>query len=172
MSSPLETYKIYIAADHAGFSMKRALAEGLRARGYAVVDMGAHAFDSEDDYPEYVTPCAMRVAEVRTQGDTHAFGVVIGGSGQGEAMAANRVRGARAAVFYGGARAKGTLDAEGAQAQDALDIVRLARAHNDANILSLGARFLTDAEALAAVELFLRTPFSGAAHHARRIAAF
>ncbi len=172
MSLPPETYKVYIASDHAGFALKRAVSEMLSTRGYPVVDFGAKTLDSNDDYPDFITPCATRVAQACADGDTRAFGIVIGGSGQGEAMSANRVVGVRAAVFYGGIYAQRALDVKGTQTHGSLDIVRLARLHNDANILSLGARFISEEEAFEAVILFIETPFSRDPRHIRRISKF
>ena len=143
--------KIFIASDHAGFALKNALAKHIRALGYEVEDMGAFAQNPDDDYPDFVTPLARAVAS-----DATARGIVVGGSGQGEAMCANRVKGVRATVFYGGS----------------LELVRLAREHNDANILSLGARFVSGAEADEAARIFLETPFSESVRHARRLAKF
>ena len=147
--------KVYVAADHAGFDLKRALVERAREAGYEAFDLGPHTLDPEDDYPDYILPLARRVAT-----EQGSRGIVLGGSGQGEAMAANRIPGARAALFYGGP----------------LDVVRLAREHNNANILSIGARFVGAAEADEAVCIFLTTPFSGesaeGARHARRLAKF
>ncbi len=159
--------KLYFASDHAGFALKQALIEEVRALGYDVVDMGARALDPDDDYPDFITPCAERVA-----GEPGAFGIILGGSGQGEAMCANRVKGARAAVFYGPMRVTEALDVEGGRSEDGFDLVRLARRHNDANLLSIGARFVSGAQALEAVRLFLATPFSDAPRHARRLAKF
>lgn len=159
--------RVYLAADHAGFSLKRVLIGALEAHSHEAIDLGATTLDPEDDYPDFMTPLAERVAA-----EPSAFGIAIGGSGQGEAMAANRVKGARAAVFYGAREAVGAIDAEGTAAGDGYDLIRLARAHNDANILSLGARFLTEEEALHAVLLFLSTPFSALSRHARRLAKF
>ncbi len=159
--------KIYFAADHAGFALKHVLVEALRSLGYETEDLGAHALSPEDDYPDFITPCAEKVAS-----EPGAFGVVIGGSGQGEAMCANRVKGARAAVFYGPRKAVGELEREGSAAVDGFDIVRLARAHNDANILSIGSRFVSSEEAVEALELFLSTPFSSIERHTRRIAKY
>lgn len=159
--------KVFFAADHAGFALKSALMEHVRALGYAVEDMGAFALEREDDYPDFVTSCAERVAH-----EPGAFGIIIGGSGQGEAMCANRIRGVRAAVFYGPMRVTESLDIEGGRSEDGYDLVRLARRHNDANILSIGARFMTGSEAAEAAHLFLSTPFSGAPRHARRLAKF
>jgi len=173
MSLHPEMPNVFIASDHAGFSLKAFLVERLRESGYGVTDMGAESFSPEDDYPDFITPCATRVAQENPRGEAaRVFGVVIGGSGEGEAMAANRVPGIRAAVFYGGAEAQGTLDAAGSAPQDRLDIIRLTRAHNDANILSLGARFLSEEDAWQATRLFLETPFSGEPRHIRRLAKY
>lgn len=159
--------KIYLASDHAGFELKQALVEAVRELGYETEDLGAHTLDAEDDYPDFILPCAKRVAE-----EPGSLGIVLGGSGNGEAMAANRVPGVRAAVFYGERGATGALEAEGTDAHDGFDIVRLARAHNDANMLSIGARFVSLAEALGAVRAFLETSFSNEGRHVRRIGKF
>jgi ribose 5-phosphate isomerase B len=166
--------KIYIAGDHAGYTLKTALIEQLRTFGHEVEDLGADTLNPEDDYPDFITPCAQRVAaECReNSAPSTVFGIVIGGSGQGEAMAANRVLGARAAVFYGKERAVATLEIEGGDSEDGFDPVRLARRHNDANILSLGARFISGTDAVEAVRVFLETPFSGKERHSRRLAKF
>lgn len=158
---------LFIAADHAGFALKNALAEHLRTLGYAVEDMGAHRSDPEDDYPDFVTPLAKRVAD-----ETGAYGIIIGGSGQGEAMCANRISGIRAAVFYGPARVTAALEIEGGRSEDGFDLVRLARRHNNANVLSIGARFVSGEEAEEAVHIFLETPFSDSPRHARRLGKF
>jgi ribose 5-phosphate isomerase B len=143
--------KVYIASDHAGFELKHLLIPYIKQLGYEVEDVGDATPTPEDDYPDFIIPCAERVAS-----DKGAFGIVIGKSGQGEAMAANRVKGARAAVYYGGS----------------VDIPALARHHNDANILSLGAGFLKAEEAHDAVRSFLQTPFSNDERHVRRLAEF
>ncbi|MBU6490935.1 RpiB/LacA/LacB family sugar-phosphate isomerase [Patescibacteria group bacterium] len=158
--------KIYFAADHAGFDLKTALLAHVRTLGYEVEDMGASALNPEDDYPDFITPCARRVAEKM------AKGIIIGGSGQGEAMVANRIPGIRAAVFYGPIRVTKALDIEGGRSEDGYDAVRLARRHNDANMLSIGARFVSGQEADEAVRIFLETPFSDAERHRRRLAKF
>lgn len=157
--------KIFIAADHTGFILKDVLVEYLRdALMYEVEDLGAASLDGDDDYPDYVIPCAKKVLE-----NVGTLGIVIGGSGQGEAMAANRVAGARCALYYGQAHATGAIDAAGAPSLDGYDIVRLAREHNDANVLSLAARFLTEEDAKEAVRIFLESPFTGEERHVRRI---
>lgn len=140
--------KVYLASDHAGFNLKNELVEFLLAAGHEAIDLGPEHLDPADDYPDFISPLAQRVSQ-----EIGSFGIAIGGSGQGEAMDANRTPGARAAEYYGGD----------------LDIVRLAREHNNANILSLGARFVTPTEAREAVTLFLATPFSEEARHARRV---
>ncbi len=159
---------IYIAADHTGILLKTALVTYLaEALGHEIIDMGAYEFSPEDDYPDVVIPCATKVIE--TPG---TLGIVIGGSGQGEAMAANHVPGARCALFYGQAQATGSIDAEGAPSLDGYDIVRLAREHNDANMLSLAARFVTDDDAKEVCRIFVETSFEGKERHVRRIRKF
>ena len=138
---------IYLASDHAGFELKEEIKKYLLDLGMEVEDMGAFAFDADDDYPDFVRPAAQAVAN----DPERSRGIVLGGSGQGEAIAANKVQGIRAAVYYGGS----------------LDIVKLSRAHNDVNILSLGARFLTVDQAKDAVRLWLETPFEGGRHERR-----
>lgn len=139
---------IYLASDHAGFELKNALCRHLAASGREVEDMGPNAYDPEDDYPDFILPAAEAVAA-----NPGSLGVVLGGSGQGEALAANKVMGVRAALYYGGPK----------------DIVSLSRTHNLSNILSLGARFLSEAEAIEVLELWLRTPLDTEDRHLRRI---
>ena len=141
--------KIYLATDHAGYELKETLKAFLTGLSHEVVDKGAFALDPGDDYPDFVRPCAEAVAS-----DAGSFGIVLGSSGQGEAMVANHVSGIRAAVFYDGP----------------MELVRLAREHNDANVLSLGARFISSEDAKTAVQTFIETPFSNAERHVRRIA--
>jgi ribose 5-phosphate isomerase B len=158
---------IFIAADHAGFALKNALIEHIRTLGYDIEDMGAHTLDPEDDYPDVMTLLARKVA---SSPDTR--GILVGGSGQGEAMCANRIPGVRAAVFYGPMRVTSALDIEGGHSEDGYDAVRLPRRHNDANVLSIGARFVSGNEADEAVRIFLETPFSSSPRHSRRLAKF
>ncbi|MCC6520979.1 RpiB/LacA/LacB family sugar-phosphate isomerase [Candidatus Nomurabacteria bacterium] len=140
--------KIYIATDHAGFEMKNKIVEYVTSLGYTVEDMGALVYDSQDDYPDFIAPLAEKVAL-----DTDSRGIIFGGSGQGEAIVANRVSGIRAVVYYGGT----------------LDIPRLAREHNNANVLSVGARFVSLEEIQQVVQIFLETEFIGEERHVRRI---
>ncbi|MFZ1075415.1 MAG: RpiB/LacA/LacB family sugar-phosphate isomerase [Minisyncoccia bacterium] len=162
--------KLFVASDHAGFALKETVIDFVRDQGYDVEDFGAFEFHKEDDYPDFMTPLARKVAEHPEDGG--ARGIIIGGSGQGEAMCVNRIRGVRAAVFYGPIRAAGEIESEGGGSEDGYDAVRLARRHNDANVLSLGARFIAEDEAREAIRVFLDTPFSDLARHARRLSKF
>lgn len=138
--------KIYIAADHAGFYLKKTLIQYLGVKGIEVEDCGAFEMNEADDYPDFIIPCAQKVAV-----DKESAGIVIGGSGQGEAIAANKVKGVRAAVFYGGN----------------LQIPKLAKEHNNANVLSLGARFMSSDDAKKAVTAWLDAKFE--ARHKKRL---
>jgi len=159
--------KIYLAGDHAGFRLKTALLGHLPMLGHDVEDIGPATLDPADDYPDYVTPLAERVAA-----EPGALGIILAGSGEGEAMCANRVKGVRAAVYYGKMRVSEALDVEGAKGEDGFDIIRLVRKHNNANILSIGARFVSPDEADEAVRVFLSTEFSTDERHARRLGKF
>ncbi|MBA3732941.1 RpiB/LacA/LacB family sugar-phosphate isomerase [Patescibacteria group bacterium] len=140
--------KIFIGSDHAGFEMKRELKVFLASLGNELVDCGPTKYEHDDDYPDYVSVVAHNVSK-----DPESKGIVIGWSGQGEAMVCNRFSNVRCAVFYGGSK----------------HILTLSREHNDANILSLGSQFITTQEAKQAVELWLHTKFSGDERHKRRI---
>ncbi len=147
---------ILITSDHAGFELKEELKVFLETLGYQVIDKGPSVFNPEDDYPELVLPVAREVAK-----DPNAKGIVIGGSGQGEAMICNRLKGVRAVVFNGQYEPK--------DGRTVPNEIRLSREHNNANILSLGARFINTQEAKIAVNLWLGTKFSGDERHVRRI---
>lgn len=138
--------KVFIASDHAGYHLKRQLKQYLAVKGYEVEDCGALELDNEDDYPDFIIPCAKKVAN-----ETGSLGIVIGGSGNGEAIAANKVKGIRAAVYNGGKP----------------EIGRLAKEHNNANVLSLGARFISEDEAKKAITLWLDATFEGGRHEKR-----
>lgn len=158
--------KIFIGADHAGYKLKEKLKIYLSelGLGYEVEDKGAFNFDPNDDYPDFSRAVAEAVA-----GNEGSFGIILGGSGQGEAMCANRVAGIRAAVFYGEAVAKEAIDVKGRKSADPYEIIKLAREHNNANILSIGVRFVSEDQAKFAIELFLTTKFPGDERHIRRI---
>ena len=138
--------KIYLASDHAGFDLKQFLGTHLKDLGYEVEDCGALEIDPLDDYPDFIIPAAEKVAK-----NPRSRGIIMGGSGQGEAIAANRIKGIRAVVYYDGP----------------IDIVTLSRTHNNANILSLGARFIKEERAAEVVDYWLREPFEGGRHKNR-----
>jgi ribose 5-phosphate isomerase B len=139
--------RVYLGSDHAGYELKNRLVDHVRSLGHDPVDCGPSSYDEEDDYPPYVLLTASRVAA-----DPTSVGIVLGGSGNGEAIAANKVRGVRCALAFSD------------------DTARLAREHNDANVLSLGARMYDEASALRYVEIFLSTAFTRAERHVRRLA--
>jgi ribose 5-phosphate isomerase B len=145
MTQSLRRAPIAIASDHAGFELKTLFVQTLRSSGLEVRDFGTHSADPVD-YPDYIRPAAESVARGECGG-----GIVLGGSGNGEAMVANRVRGVRCALCWN------------------VESARLARAHNDANMLSIGQRLVSRMDALAILDAWLTTPFDGG-RHARRIA--
>jgi len=138
--------KIVLATDHAGFDLKNHVKDYLTKKGYQIEDFGAYEYNFTDDYPDFIMPAARVVGSSK-----NIFGIIFGGSGQGEAMAANRVKGARAVVYYDGP----------------IKIIELSRMHNDANILSLGAKFLSKEKVIEVIELWLKTPFEGERHSQR-----
>ena len=138
--------KIHLATDHAGLELKDKIKQHLNESGHDVIDHGAYEYDALDDYPDFIFPCAKAVAE-----DSRSRGIILGGSGQGEAMAANRIKGVRAAVFYNGPK----------------EIIELSRQHNNANILSLGARFMSEEEIYRIIEIWFDTDFEEGRHQRR-----
>ncbi len=150
--------KVYIGTDHAGFELKEKLKKYINDLGYEVQDLGPFSYDADDDYPDLIRPVAEAVVA-----DESSMGVILGGSGQGEAICANRVPGARAGVYYGGAKTQ--TDIKG----NIFDMLTSMREHNNANIISLGARFMSEDEVMNAIKVFLSTPFSGNDRHLRRI---
>lgn len=159
--------KVYIGSDHVGYEFKKKLGIYLKELGYEVEDFGAFNYVENDDYPDFIKQVAEAVAK-----EKESFGIILGGSGQGEAMCANRTRGVRAAMFYGPKEPIADVDINGNKSVDSFEIIKLARMHNDANILSIGLRFASEDEAKFAVELFLSTKFSGEERHIRRINKF
>ncbi len=143
--------QVFFATDHAGFALKETLTAFVRdVLGYDVVDCGAPSFDADDDYPGFVASAARMLLAA-----PGSRAIILGGSGQGEAMTANRFKGVRATVYYGGPE----------------EIITLSREHNDANVLSLGARFVDEETAKRVVELWLSLPFSQDERHVRRVQA-
>jgi ribose 5-phosphate isomerase B len=139
--------RVYLGSDHAGFELKAALIEWLTSDGHEPVDCGPPAYHHDDDYPPYVMHAAQGVID-----DPGSLGIIIGGSGNGEQIAANKIPGVRAAVAWTN------------------ETAQLARLHNDANVLSLGARMYPMADAVGFARVFVETPFSGEPRHLRRLA--
>ena len=149
--------KILVGSDHAGFGLKEKLIPYLQGLGYEVEDKGALEYNESDDYPDFIIPLAREISKRPNE----LKGVIFGGSGQGEAMAANKFSSVRAAVYYGQGQCVVT--------DDDTSIIKLSREHNNANILSLGARFITEEEMKSAVKEWLDTPFVDSERHKRRI---
>ncbi len=156
--------KIALSTDHAGFEALQTLKDFLVSKGHEILDFGPKAFEPDDDYPDLIAPAAQAVANGEAE-----RGIIMGSSGQGEAMVANRIKGVRCALYYGPATPPGAVDAYGSVAKDQFEILRLSREHNNANMLSLAARFLSSAEIESAVSIWLDAPFTGVERHARRV---
>ena len=138
--------KIFLATDHAGFKLKEFIKSHLNALNHEVEDCGALEMDPLDDYPDFIIPAAKKIAA-----DVGSLGIIMGGSGQGEAIAANRIKGIRAAVYYDGP----------------IDIIKLSRLHNNANVLSLGARFISNEKIIDIIDIWLKESFEGGRHQKR-----
>ncbi|CAB4759161.1 MAG: ribose-5-phosphate isomerase [Actinobacteria bacterium] len=138
--------RVHIGSDHAGLELKNALVEHLKSSGHDVVDHGPHFFDALDDYPVFCIPAAQGVAN-----ENGSFGIVLGGSGNGEQMAANKVKGIRAALVW------------------SVETAKLAREHNDANVIAIGGRMHPIEVCKELIDVFLATPFSNDERHIRRI---
>lgn len=139
--------KVYIGTDHAGFEYKEAIKEALIADGYEVIDKGNTVYEELDDYPDFIYP----VAEAVSEDLENSMGIVLGGSGQGEAFVANKVKGIRAAIAF------------------SEFVVKASREHNNANVLSFGQRICTKEQAVEWSKLWLKTEFPGDERHVRRI---
>ncbi len=159
--------KLALATDHAGYDDLKSLQAWLEDQGHLCRNFGPQKLNKEDDYPDFIRPAALAVASGEFE-----RGIILGGSGQGEAMAANRIAGVRCAVFYGPAVARRPIDAAGHTSRDSYAIIKLSRQHNDANMLSLAARFLSLPEMKQALQLWLETSFSQDPKHSRRINKF
>lgn len=156
--------KIALATDHAGFEQLKELKNYLESLGHQVQDYGPRALDPADDYPDFIIPAAHAVAS----GDCQR-GVILGVSGQGEVIAANRVKGVRCVVFYGPVVPRRAVDASGRLSHDPYEIIRLSREHNNANMLSLAASFVSLNDMKQVIKLWLETSFSDEPRHLRRI---
>jgi len=142
----MTNYRIVLATDHAGFKLKEAVKKSLLELGLEVKDFGALEYESTDDYPDFINPAAKFISE-----NDNTMGIIFGGSGQGEAMAANRFKGVRAAVFYDGPD----------------EIINLSRLHNNANVLSFGSRFIDADRAIELIKKWLSVEFEGGRHQKR-----
>ena len=149
--------KIFIGTDHAGYVLKETLVSSLKLQGYEVIDKGAYEYNEQDDYPDFVAPVAREVSK----DPNNVKGIILGGTGEGEAIVANRFPHVRAIVDYG--KAVAVVD-------DESNIIVRSRQHNNSNIISLGARYFTEETMFDAVNLWLNTPFSFDERHIRRLA--
>lgn len=154
MDKSSKKIRIYLGTDHAGFELKEKVSKYLKSEGYDVFDCGAKRYDQYDDYPDYIS----FVAEAVSCDPDSSRGIIFGGSGQGEAIAANRYPNIRTTVYYGG----GIFS-------NKFEIIKLGREHNNSNILSIGARFVSFYLAKKAINLWLSTNFSKEEKHIRRI---
>ena len=137
---------IHLSGDHAGFKLKEKLKKFLEKKGFTVKDFGPREYNENDDYPDFVIPMARAMIKKK-----NTVGIIIAGSGEGEAIAVNKIKGIRAALYHGGNP----------------KIVKTTREHNDSNILSLGSRFVKENEAKKAIDIFLKTKFTGGRHRRR-----
>lgn len=139
--------QIYISGDHAGFKLKEKLKLWLEKKGFKIKDFGPEKYNKDDDYPDFVIPMARAVVKDKVRG------LIIAGSGQGENIAVNKIKGIKCALYHGGSQR----------------IVKTGRAHDDANVLSFGSRFVTESEAKRAIDIFLNTKFDGGRHRRRLV---
>jgi ribose 5-phosphate isomerase B len=142
----MTSMRVYLGSDHAGFELKQQIIEHLEKTGHEPIDCGAFSYDAEDDYPAFCIAAALNTRE-----DPESLGIVLGGSGNGEQIAANKVPGIRCALGW------------------SVETASLARQHNNAQVIGIGGRMTSVPDALAIVDAFLTTPWSGAARHQRRI---
>lgn len=148
--------KIFVGTDHAGYVLKEKLVTSLKAQGHEVIDKGADEYNEGDDYPDFVVPVASEISK----DPNGARGIILGATGEGEAIAANKFPHVRAVVYYG--KSHSVVD-------DEADVIVRSRQHNNANVLSLGARYFTEEDMMASVNLWLNTPFSEGERHIRRL---
>ena len=156
--------KIFLASDHAGFYLKEKVKTYLRDKGYEIEDCGAYELNIDDDYPDFIGKASEGVSR-----NPESRGIVFGGSGQAEAMVANKFPNVRCALFYTPSVPVLPADITGRISTDPFEMIRLTREHNDANMLSLGARFLKEEDVFRIVDMWIETPFSNDARHVRRL---
>ncbi len=143
--------QIFLSSDHAGFYLKEKVKENFLEKGYLVEDFGANNFNENDNFPDFIYPCVKKFME-KTNGEIkRGVAIIFGGSGTGESIVANKIRGAKAVVYNG----------------NSLEIVKLGRMHNNTNVLSIGARFVNEKEVFEAIKIFMTTQFEGGRHTKR-----
>ena len=157
--------KVYLATDHAGFELKEKVKKFLMENGYSVEDCGAYELNKDDDYPDFIS----KAAEAVSKDPEHNKGIILGGSGQAEMMVANKFKGVRCALFYAPVVPVRAADVTGRISNDPYEMIRLTREHNNANMLSIGVRFVTDEEAMKVAKMWLDESFPGHERHVRRI---
>lgn len=156
--------KIYLATDHTGLDLKNKVREFLEKENYDVEDCGAFEYNKDDDYPDWISKAAKMVSQ-----NPHERGIIFGGSGQGEAMVANKFKNVRCALFYTPAIPTQSVNIEGDKSTDPFEILKLSRIHNQANMLSIGFRFVNEHDVFRAIKIWLTTPDPSEERHLRRI---
>lgn len=157
--------KVFLGTDHTGLEIKNNVMKYLQGLGYDVEDCGAYEYDKDDDYPDFIGKAAQAVSK----DPQNCRGIVFGGSGQGEAMVANKYKGVRCALFYSKAVPAQAIDVTGQKSEDPFEILKLTKLHNGANMLSIGIRFLTEEEIKKAIKVWLEAPDAHEERHLRRI---
>jgi len=157
--------KVYLATDHTGVTLKDKVKTLLQKEGYEVQDCGAYTYDKDDDYPDFISKAAEAVSK-----DRSSKGIIFGGSGQGEAIVANKFNGVRCALFYAPALPTHSVNIEGKKSTDPFAILTLTREHNDANMLSIGVRFVKEDDVMHVVKAWLQAPDATIERHLRRVA--
>jgi ribose 5-phosphate isomerase B len=156
--------KIYLATDHTGLDLKNKVKEFLEKENYEIEDCGAYEYDKNDDYPDWISKAAVMVSQ-----NPQARGIIFGGSGQGEAIVANKFKNVRCALFYTPAVPTQSVNIEGDKSTDPFEIIKLSRLHNQANMLSIGFRFIKEDDVFQAIKIWLTTPDPTEERHLRRI---
>jgi ribose 5-phosphate isomerase B len=156
--------KVYLATDHTGLDLKDKVKKFLEQENYEVEDCGAHEYNQDDDYPDWISKAALMVSR-----NPQERGIIFGGSGEGEAMVANKFKNVRCALFYTPAVPTQSVNIEGDKSADPFEIVKLSRMHNQANMLSIGFRFVNEHDVFQAIKIWLTTPDPTEERHLRRI---
>ena len=157
--------KVYLATDHAGLELKNKIKTHLENDGHEVEDCGAFDYDKDDDYPDWISKAAEKVS----QNPDTSRAIILGGSGQGEAMVANKFKNVRCALFYSPALPTQAINIEGDKSTDPFELLKLTREHNGANVLSIGFRFIKEEDVFKAINLWLEAPDPTVERHVRRI---